>query len=49
MVVETMAVMVVLVTVKYLRLKDDNKVGDGCLDHGSDGGPGHCEVPKTGG
>jgi hypothetical protein len=29
MVVETMAVMAVLVTVKYLRLKDDNMVGDG--------------------
>jgi hypothetical protein len=36
--------MVVLVTVKYLRLEDDNKVGDGGGDHGSDGGPGHGEV-----
>jgi hypothetical protein len=39
-----MAVMVVLVTEKYLRLKDDNKVCDGGGDHGSDGGPRHCEV-----
>ncbi len=39
-----MAVMVVLVTVKCLRLEDDNQVGDGGGDHGSDGGPGHCEV-----
>ncbi len=44
MVVENMAVMVVLVTVKCLRLKDDNEVGDGGGDHGSDGGSGHCEV-----
>ncbi len=44
MVVETMAVMVVLVIVKYLRLEDDYKVGDGGGDHGSDGGSGHCEV-----
>jgi hypothetical protein len=44
MVVETMAVIVVLVTVKYLRLKDDNKIGDGGGDHGSDGGSGHGEV-----
>ncbi len=34
MVVETMAVMVVLVTVKYLRLEDANEVGDGGGDHG---------------
>ena len=39
-----MAVMVVLVTVKYLRLENDNQVGDGGGDHGSDGGSGHCEV-----
>jgi hypothetical protein len=39
-----MAVMVVLVTVKCLRLEDDNKVGDGGGEHGSDGGSGHCEV-----
>ncbi len=36
-----------LVFYRGLRLEDDNKVGDGGGDHGSDGGSGHCEVSKT--
>jgi hypothetical protein len=34
----------VCITTRCLRLKDDNKVGDGGGDHGSDGGSGDGEV-----